>query len=381
MRIAHVTATFPPYYGGTGNVCYHNARVLAARGHDVHVFTAEWPGERDDPPGVTVHRLRPLLRVGNVPVLPQLLRLGRFDIIHLHYPFYTGAEFIALGRTPYVVTYHQDVQIDGLIGMGTRLHGRTVGLTVLRRASRVCPTSLDYFQRSVYKDLLLESPESVVEIPNGVDVERFRPGPIDLETRRELAVPGSAFVVLFVGAMDRPHFFKGIPTLLRSLGRVPLAHAVLVGDGDLRHVFEQQAQDLGLANRVSFKGRVKMEKLAAAYRCADVLALPSETCGEAFGMVLLEAMASGRPVIASNLPGVRSVVTDGVDGFLIPPGDVEELTMTIQRVATMSVDQRAAVGQAGRRKVESTYGWERIGDRLESLYVEVTGSRLMRYAS
>ena len=74
MRIAHVSATFPPYYGGTGNVCYHNARVLAERGHDVHVFTADWPGERDDPPGVTVHRLKPLFRIGNAPVLPQLSR-------------------------------------------------------------------------------------------------------------------------------------------------------------------------------------------------------------------------------------------------------------------------------------------------------------------
>ncbi|HVX29433.1 MAG TPA: glycosyltransferase, partial [Nitrolancea sp.] len=118
MRIAHVTATFPPYYGGTGNVCYHNARVLAARGHHVEVFTADAPGRIDDPAGVIVNRLRPIVQVGNAPVLPSLLRLRQFDLVHLHYPFYTGAEFVSLARLPYVITYHQDVELDGVLGYG-----------------------------------------------------------------------------------------------------------------------------------------------------------------------------------------------------------------------------------------------------------------------
>ena len=72
MRIAHLTATFPPYYAGAGNVCYHNARLLTARGYDVEVVTARYPGAVVDPPGVRVHRLRPVVRVGNAPLLPQI---------------------------------------------------------------------------------------------------------------------------------------------------------------------------------------------------------------------------------------------------------------------------------------------------------------------
>jgi glycosyltransferase involved in cell wall biosynthesis len=148
LRIAHVTATFPPYYGGTGNVCYHNARVLAARGHDVQVFTADWQGKVDDPQGVTVHRLRRFGGVGNAPLLPGLLRLGPHDVVHLHFPFYGGGELVALGRRPYVVTYHQDVLIDGWRGRLTGAHDRLVGRRVLTHAARICPTSLDYARSS-----------------------------------------------------------------------------------------------------------------------------------------------------------------------------------------------------------------------------------------
>src|SRR3954454_15616886 len=94
LRIVHVTATFPPYYGGTGTVCYHNTRVLAARGHDVQVYTAAWPGDPDDPPGVIVHRCRALVRIGNAPVLPCLAHLPQDALIHLHFPFYAGGELV-----------------------------------------------------------------------------------------------------------------------------------------------------------------------------------------------------------------------------------------------------------------------------------------------
>ncbi len=377
MRIAHVTATFPPYYGGTGNVCYHNARVLAARGHDVHVFTADWPGSPDDPPGVTVHRLKPVVRVGNAPVLPQLLRLGNFDLVHLHYPFYSGAEFVALSGAPYVVTYHQDVQLAGWLGRATSLHGQTIGKLLLKRAARLCPTSLDYLHHSAIADLVPSLGDLVVALPNGVDLERFNPGPLDLDTRRRWGFPDDAVIVLLVGGMDRAHYFKGVPTLLQALTQVPGVSAILVGDGDLRPRFERQAQALGLSNRVRFTGRVGTDELPRLYRAADVLALPSQTPGEAFGMVLLEAMASGRPVIATDLPGVRSVVAHGSDGFLVRPGNARDLAEMIAAVAGMTVEERMALGAAGRAKVEAHYDWERIGDRLEAIYAAALGEKAL----
>jgi glycosyltransferase involved in cell wall biosynthesis len=144
-----------------------------------------------------------------------------------------------------------------------------------------------------------------------------------------------------------------------------------VGDGDLRPHYEQLTNELGLSERIRFAGRVAGHDLPSVYRAADFLVLPSETRGEAFGVVLLEAMASGRPVIATHLPGVRSVVSDGIDGLLVPPGNHRALSAAIAKLAALSPECRQHMGLAGRRKVEAEYGWERIGDRLEALYREV----------
>jgi glycosyltransferase involved in cell wall biosynthesis len=303
--------------------------------------------------------------------MPQLLRMPRNAIIHLHFPFYAGGELVALSRQPYVVTYHQDVEIDGLLGRLTSAHDATVGRQVLRRARRLCPTSLDYFESSRFAGLIPAMADRICPVPNGVDTRAFRPGPGDPALRARFALPESMPVVLFVGSMDRAHHFKGIPVLLQALAKSDDIAALLIGEGDLRQQYQQQADQLGIANRVRFAGRVPAEDLPAAYRLADVLVLPSVTRGEAFGVVLLEAMASGRPVIASNLPGVRSVVSHGADGFLVPPGDAAALARQIGDVLALDPSVRAEIGAAGRRKVEAQYDWERIGDQLETLYRDV----------
>ena len=127
MRIAHVTATFPPYYAGTGMVCYRSAAELARLGHEVTVLTASYGcDDAPDPPGVRVRRLAPAVRVGNAPLLPGLLDSERFDVIHLHYPFIFGAEMIRarawMSGVPYVLTHHNDLIGDGARG---RLSTRT----------------------------------------------------------------------------------------------------------------------------------------------------------------------------------------------------------------------------------------------------------------
>jgi glycosyltransferase involved in cell wall biosynthesis len=179
--------------------------------------------------------------------------------------------------------------------------------------------------------------------------------------------------VLFVGALDRAHYFKGMPILLAALARLqqdPHVRLLVVGDGDLRPAYQRQAQTLGVGDRVVFCGRVSDRELPAHYRLADLLVLPSTTMGEAFGLVLLEAMASGKPVIASNLPGVRSVVSDGVDGLLFKPGDVRDLA---ERIDTLLADpqRRQRMGERGRVKVEEKYAWPRVIPRLVKTYGEV----------
>ena len=98
LRIAHLTATFPPYPGGAGNTCYRFATGQAERGHHVEVFTAPAEGEPPDPGGAIVHRINPVFAIGNAPLIPSLARIDGFDVVHLHYPFIFGSELTLLGR-------------------------------------------------------------------------------------------------------------------------------------------------------------------------------------------------------------------------------------------------------------------------------------------
>ena len=380
MLIAHVTATFPPYQGGTGNVCYHNALELSRRGHQVTVFTAAVPGapEREAVEGVRVHRLNPLLRFGNASLIGQFNSvLQNQDLIHFHYPFFGGelAAWTAKQRDiPLVITYHQDVLLSGLPGLLERLLRQTLSRWVLRSAKKVLFTSLDYSRESHSRSLLRGRETAIGEQPNGVDADFFTPGETPPDLRQRLGLQGQEQVLLLVASLDRAHYFKGVPVLLQALTDLPEAvHAVIVGDGDLRASYHQQAQTLSLAGRVHFAGRVSQPELPGYYRLADLVVLPSITMGEAFGLVLIEAFACGIPVVASRLPGVRSVVTEGVDGLLANVGDAGDLSGKLHTLLNMSSEQRRAMGAAGRQKVEQRFTWPCLAEQLEQVYFECLG--------
>jgi glycosyltransferase involved in cell wall biosynthesis len=378
LRIAHVTATFPPYQGGTGNVCFHNARVLAERGHHVHVYTAAWPGARDDPPGVHVHRLRPLAQIGNALLLPGLVRhLRGFDVVHLHHPFIGGGDLAAglsrLRRMPLVLTYHNDLRAQGIRGALFVAYEATTTRAILANARRIGVVAHDHAAASpLLRPLVRSSRERIVELPNGVDVTEFHPDVDGGPVRARVGIPADAFVVFFAGRLDTAHHFKRLDVLLRAIHATGDRRiwGLVAGSGDLQPGYEALARELGIGDRVRFVGSVPHADLPPYFAAADVLALPSDAT-ESFGIVLIEAMASGRPVIATDLPGVRTVVAHGRDGLLVAPGDVEALRQAIADVALMPVEVRRTMGHAGRAKVEASYGWERIGERLEAIYAEV----------
>jgi glycosyltransferase involved in cell wall biosynthesis len=350
---------------------------LARRGHDVHIFTAAWHhgAVYEESAGLHIHRLPALIRIGNAPVLPSLLsKLRGFDIVHLHFPFFGGeiaALMAALYHTPLVITYHQDVLLSGLIGLAERLLRLSVGRLTLRSARRVLFTSLDYGHMSYVRPLLRGREQRIDHLANGVDTLAFQLGdsPTDLRIRYDLAPDDQ--VALLVATLDRAHYFKGIDIFLQALAQAPQqVKGLIVGDGDLRASYTARAQEIGVLPRVRFAGRVSEEDLPRYYRLADLTVLPSTTMGEAFGLVLVESLASGTPVIATNLPGVRTVVNHGIDGLLVEPGDPVALAKALEWM--LSDDQRRqAMGTGGRAKVEACYDWTHIGERLEAIYWQV----------
>ena len=392
MKIAHIVCRYPPYYGGMGNVAFEMAQGLQARGHDVVVYTPDYFSSSeirdvDDPSGDhdtslqktidQVKRLTPSVSYGNAARLPQLkIELDKFDLVHLHYPFFGTAHLVAQWKKkhpdkPLVLTYHMDARSTGWKGLIFRYYAKYVMPRIVTAADVVHVSSLDYIQSSDARYLYTQTPEKFFPLPFGVNGNRFFPGDKPLRLFTHYGLDSAYPTVVFVGGMDPAHYFKGIPDFLKALlllkKQDQLPQVIFVGDGALRHEFELEATAYGIADRVRFVGRVSDEALPEHYRMGDVFVLPSIHQGEAFGMVLLEAMASGLSVIASDLPGVRTVARDG--GIVVPPRDPASLAEALSAFFSQSTEYRRTLSQQARQAVEQTYSWERICTNLEQLYV------------
>lgn len=371
MKIAQVVSTYPPYRGGMGNVACEYTERLRARGLNVHVFTPLYESVADDPK--YVHRVTSPLHAGNAGFVPSLFRrLKGFDVVHLHYPFFGGAEPTVVGNAlsqhqKLVLTYHMDAVADGLRGAVFNLHRKLLLPWIVSRADKVFVSSHDYYKTSSLYPLLLDD-HRVDVLPFGVDLDRFTPGQ-DPELRASYKFNEKDVVFVFVGGLDQAHYFKGFPVLLAAL--VGLAHypwkLLVVGDGELRASFEQQTQAAGLAHRVVFAGSLDNETLPRALRAADIHVFPSTERSEAFGLVALEAAASGIPSIASDLPGVRGVVLDGATGLLVTPGDDESLRRALL-VLLEQADLRTRLGFAARKRAEQAFHWNPLMERLSATY-------------
>ncbi len=366
LRLLHCYKAFPPVLGGIELHVEQVARGLHRRGHDVEVVTTagrDEAGERDED-GVRVRRHRALLEIASTPLsaglVTDLVRRTRGrrdapDLIHLHAP-YPLAELAWLAATrsarrpPTVVTYHADIVRQRRLGA---LH-RPVQRRMLRRAEAVVATTASYRRSSPQ---LAGLPRCEV-IPLGVDTERFAasaPRP-----------PGLGHFVLFVG---RLRHYKGVDHLLRAVPHLPPELAVVIaGDGPEGPSLRALARDLQLGERVRFLGTVPDRDLAGLYQHASALVLPAVNRAEAFGLVQLEAMASGTPVVSTRLgTGVDEVNQDGVTGLTVPVAEPRALAEAVARlVADPALANR--LGAAGQARASEHFALEAVLDRLEALY-------------
>jgi len=375
MRIAHITVTFPPYEAGTGRVAYFNALQLARLGHEVTVITAAHPpGEYDYPANLEVMRLPVAFRIGNAPLLPQLRFIDNFDILHLHYPFIFGADLMWYAarkrQIPYVLTHHNDLMGSGWRQLVYQSYSR-LNRGVVSGAQKFIAVSFDHAANCELTPIFKRRWEDVIEVSNGVDLEIFNPEIGGQNVRQQHHMPDDAVVIGFVGSLDLAHQFKGVDRLIKAFARVgdPKARLMIVGEGELRPGLEQLANDQNIRERTVFVGRVPHDLLGAYYAALDVLVLPSSP-PESFGMVLVEAGASRKPVIASNIPGVRSVIENEVTGLLVTEGDINDLAAKLRRLID-DADLRCKMGQAGYERVLARYTWLAIGQRLEQVYRSV----------
>lgn len=374
MKIAQVVCTYPPYRGGMGSVAAEYTEGLRALGHRVHVFTPKYRKVADDPE--YVHRVPSPIHVGNAGVVPSLFhRMKGFDVVHLHYPFFGGAEPVVIRKAlrpnqALVMTYHMDAVASGLKGKIFNMHRRMLFPWIAERANRILVSSMDYAKTSALADV-----EGIFarveELPFGVDLERFSPGK-EAALRGELGIAEEVPVLVFVGGLDPAHHFKGLPVLLEALQTLQDLpwQALVIGSGSLRESFAAQAKERGMGERIRFLGNVSNEELPRYFRLADMHVFPSTERAEAFGLVALEAAASGIPSIASDLPGVRTVVLDGETGLHVPPGNSGELAKAI-RLLLEEPGVRERFGLSARKRAESDFAWAPLIKQLEQTYLTV----------
>ena len=385
MKLLHVAATYLPAvrYGGTIVSVHGLCKSLAARGHDVHVFTTSVDGAGDsavvhdqpvDVEGVKVWYFKSpaFRRIYRSPSLGAALeaKVAGFDVVHTHavylWPLWAAARAAQRAGVPYVVSPRGMLERDlvakrnpllkalwlAAIERHTLEHAAAIHVTSEREAVEAAAFGFQFRQ--------------VAEIPNGVELDA---GHGDVAPAVAEAVTGKPFV-LFLGRLN---WKKGIDRLLLALGLLPDVRLVIAGNDEdnYRSVVDRQAQRLEVADRVTYVGAVNGAEKAALFEKAQLMVVPSYS--ENFGNVAVEAIAAGLPVVCSSEVGVASAIADGGAG-LVTSGRAEPLAMAINTLLS-NAERRRAMGEAGRRLARDRFAWAAVAAQMESLYQSIAGGR------
>ena len=392
MKLAQLSTRFPPGPGGVERHVRELGVRLAARGHSVACYTSdlyqEFPWKRLDPSvprtetvdGLSVRRL-PVWSLPGELHYPFFRGLGRAldrdrpELLHAHT---YGTHHAAVARrharrhdVPYVLTahYHPPWSIQGgwLRHRIRNFYDRRLAAPIVADAARVIVQSHE--EERLLRVHGFPLPKVALVPPGYTPL----PPPVegDRPFSRSLGITGP--FVLFVGRLASN---KGLLALVEGFGAVarhdPEASLVLLGaDDGMGPAIDRRAAELGLGSRVRRPGFLSDERmLASAFREARIFALPSEY--EAFGLVLLEAMAQGTPVVASRVGGIPEFVPDGRAGRLITPENGPELGRVLLELWEDEA-QRRRLGEYGRTEVVPNFTWDRMTDRIEAVYREVVG--------
>ncbi len=372
MKIALVSPYDFAYPGGVANHISSLERRFTRMGHEVKVIApASRPipdfGDRfiligkprSIPSSESVIRIPISLRLG--PTIKEVLARENFDIIHLHEPFMPMlcSAVLRFSNTANVGTFHA---CQGSPGYNW---GKPISTWMIRRRLHklhgriaVSEPAMNFAKKNISGEYQI--------IPNGIDLEQFSP---DVSPMEEFC--DGKQNILFLGRLE---FRKGLNYLLNAYlllkREIPNSRLIVVGPGTrLRKRYEKWVRQHRLED-VVFVGYAPYEDIPRYYKTADVFCAPA-TSRESFGIVLLEAMAVGKPIVATNIEGYASVLTHGEDGLLVPPQNSKELARALISLLN-DAPLRQQMGVRGQLKSEK-YSWEHVSQRVLDLYHEALG--------
>lgn len=380
MNVLILNHEFPPVGGGAANAAAYIARNLTALGVHVTVMTSAYgnlpeqefldgfsvirvPSWRRDALESHPHEIISYLVGAFSKALPYCLRSGP-DVIHAFFGVPSGALAYVLNRitgVPYLISFRgRDVHGGkGLDSNGITGPLRTVSRMIWRQADALVANS-DGLKNIALK---VNPRVEVGVIPNGIDTVRFAPVP-----RRD---PGGPLRLLFVGRLEP---YKGLADLFLALGmlrsRTNRAFTLqVVGDGSLRHVLPETAHRAGVADRVCFTGTAPGSEMPGIYQHADLFVLPSIV--EGMPNVILEAMASGLPVLGTRIPGSEELVIPEKTGLLVPPSNPHALADALYLLFENS-ELRTRMGQRARQETEAR-SWRQVAQAYVATYRRILG--------
>lgn len=370
MRVLYLYKDYFPVLGGIENHIKMLAEGLRSRGVETQVLVTNTANRTvaeciDDVPVLkTARQINVSSAPVSLPFFPAVRRLeAGVDIAHLHMPYPPGElAHLLLGRSKRLVaTYHSDIVRQRVLGA---LY-RPFLWQVLRRADLIAVSNPVYIQDSPF---LRRYAAKCRVIHFGVDLARFTPtAAVKEQAATWRARYAGRALLLFVG---RLRHYKGIDVLIEAMRAAPDAHALIVGVGPMEAVWRAQARAAGVTDRVTFLGELNDADVLALYHAVDLFVLPSTNRAETLGIVQLEAMACGLPVICTELgTGTSYVNQHGVTGLVVSPHDPAALAVAIRRLAARP-DLRMQLGAAGRRRVEQEFARTVMLDRMLDFYRE-----------
>lgn len=390
MKIGYFTSAFPyrnpltgkitkPYrFGGVENVVYNLAVQMEKRGHEIFIFTSSTGSKNsiEDYGKIKIYRYKNNFNIGPAPISvgliykPLLYKLD-LDIIHTHLgslpaPLTAVLYSTIISKKPFIVTHHGD-WIGGYGGIsrkfGVFLFNNSICDIILSKADKIIGLSNGHINDSQFLQKYIKK---VCLIPNGVNSDEFEIKFSKKECREKLGLPINKKIILFVGSLAPrkcPQIL--LKSMIKIIEYIPDSYLVFVGDGIIKDLLMEESERLGFENKVKFSGFIGEDQKVLYYNAADIFVLPS--LSEALPLVLLEASASGLPLVVSDLEVFRSIVKEGFNGLFTKTGDEDDLANKI--IYLLENDNlRAKMGSYA--KNDSTrFSWAQVAEETENLYL------------